>query len=169
MGILGTNCPFGAFAPGSLLTRYRPDDAPTPTSDYLDASEVKVKSKKKKTKSTRRKAADDDDFLLGGPRRQAAAHDSSMDVDSGAAVYTKKKRAIDDAYVDDDDLQATLAQQRRDALEKRKKVRPEDIAKQLRDEAADSPEPENGADGAGNGLLIDEITYRGCSTQVHGG
>ncbi len=157
LGVLGMP-PFGLSLPptSSVLTLRFLDDAPAPASDYIDASEIKVKSKKKKSKSTRKRAADDDDFLF--PAGQADAAGSSMDIDS-AIVYTKKKKIVDDTFVDDDDLQSTLAQQRRDALKKRKKVRPEDIAKQLREEDTQSPEPGDDTDAPGKGLLIDEITH----------
>ncbi|KAH8899509.1 hypothetical protein GQ53DRAFT_758693 [Thozetella sp. PMI_491] len=129
-------------------------DAPAPTSDYIDASEIKIKSKKKKSKATRKRAADDEDGLYPA----GAVADNSMDVDLEPVVYTKKKKIVDDDFVDDDDLQATLAQQRRDALKKRKRVRPEDIAKQLREQASQSPEPEDGVGDADKGLVFDEIS-----------
>ncbi|KAK0626085.1 SART-1 protein [Immersiella caudata] len=131
------------------------EDAPAPVSDYLDASEVKVKKpKKKKSKSTRRKA-DDDDVLFPGDQAVAGDADQQMEVDSGAVTYTKKRKVIEEDFADDDDLQTSLALQRKDALKKRKKTRPEDIARQLREEASQPPESEDGENG---GLVIDEIT-----------
>ncbi|KAH9898803.1 SART-1 family protein [Xylariomycetidae sp. FL2044] len=125
-----------------------------PASDYLDISEVKVKKpKKKKSKSTRQRPVDEDDIFPAQP-----ADDQSMDIDSGAGFVSRKRRAEDTTLADDEDLQATLAAQRRDALKKRKRMRPADIAKQLRQEAQ-TPDPESGS---GNdlegGLVIDEIT-----------
>lgn len=124
-----------------------------PVSDYLDPSEIKVKKpkKKKKAKSTRQR--DDEDSLFPGDQMPIA--DEAMDIDS--APTTKKRKIIDDTFVDDEDLQASLSIQRRQALKKQKRVRPEDLAKQLRAEAAqdaenDDQEAENG------GLVLDETS-----------
>ncbi|KAH6640709.1 SART-1 protein [Chaetomium tenue] len=132
------------------------EDAPAPTSDYLDLSEVKVKKpKKKKSKSTRRKREDDEDALFPG---DAADGDEpaqeEMDIDSGAAVFAKKRKIVDDSFVDDEDLQATLALQRREALKKRKKTRPEDIARQVRE----STENQEGESQEDKGIVMDEIS-----------
>ncbi|KXX80697.1 SART-1 family protein DOT2 [Madurella mycetomatis] len=134
------------------------EDAPAPASDYLDPSEIKVKKpKKKKSKSTRQRRVEDDDDVLF-PEDMAAGDDAvqEMDIDSGPAVLTKKRKVVDDNFVDDEDLQSSLALQRRDALKKRKKTRPEDIARQLREEAANTPETE--ADGEDKGMVMDEIS-----------
>ncbi|KAL2017273.1 hypothetical protein VTK56DRAFT_2342 [Thermocarpiscus australiensis] len=119
------------------------EDTPAPTSDYLDPSEVKVKKpKKKKSKPTRRRREDDDDVLFPGDTAVADAPAQEMDVDSGAVALPKKRKMIDNNFVDDDDLQTSLALQRKEALKKRKRTRPEDIARQLREEASQTPEPE---------------------------
>ncbi|KAI1799399.1 SART-1 protein [Daldinia bambusicola] len=124
-----------------------------PTSDYLDISEVKIKKpKKKKSKATRQRPADEDDIFPLPP----AEPDQSMEIDSGAGFVSKKRKTDDTAIADDEDLQATLAAQRRDALKKRKRMRPEDIARQLREEAQ-TPEVENDANQEG-GLVLDEIS-----------
>ncbi|KFY49066.1 hypothetical protein V495_00768 [Pseudogymnoascus sp. VKM F-4514 (FW-929)] len=124
-----------------------------PSSDYIDASNMKIrKPKKKKAKSTRQRAVDEDDIVP--PVDEAPADSNDMDIDSGAA--TIKKRTYEDvSFVDDDDLQASLAAQRRNALKKRKRVRPEDIAKQLREEAA-TPDPADEEETTG--LVIDETS-----------
>ncbi|KAK1972129.1 SART-1 family protein [Colletotrichum sublineola] len=120
-----------------------------PTSDYLDISEIKVKKpKKKKSKSTRQKPVDEDDIF---PVDKAPAGDDMMDLDSGAAV-TKKRKVEDDTFVDDEDLQASLAIQRKNALKKRKRARPEDIARQLREQVDEPTEGQTG------GVVIDEIS-----------
>ncbi|KAG6360536.1 hypothetical protein INS49_011598 [Diaporthe citri] len=124
-----------------------------PVSDYLDPSEIKVKKpkKKKKAKSTRQR--DDEDALFPGD--QAPAAEEAMDIDS--APITKKRKIIDDTFVDDEDLQASLSIQRRQALKKQKRVRPEDLAKQLRAEAAQ--DDQNDDQGAENGgLVLDETS-----------
>ncbi|OAX77446.1 hypothetical protein ACJ72_08255 [Emergomyces africanus] len=148
----------------------------TPTaSDYQEATEIKIKKpKKKKTKSTRRKAVDEDDLFPtiettdiqdgGGDVR---SNGDNMEVDSGAAsnglstpAPTRSERDI--SFVDDEDLQASLATQRRAAFKKRKKLRPEDIARQVREE---SEQAQNGMDldnangeDDGPGLVIDETS-----------
>lgn len=124
-----------------------------PASDYLDVSEIKVKKpKKKKSKSTRKRAADDEDALL--PAETADIEADGMVIDS-EPILPKKRKTIGDAIDDDDDLQASLAAQRRDALKKRKRMRPEDLARQLKEEAQ-TPEPETAT--TGGGLVIDEIS-----------
>ncbi|KAI0884714.1 SART-1 protein [Annulohypoxylon maeteangense] len=129
-------------------------DDQQPASDYMDISEVKIKKpKKKKSKSTRQRPVDEDDIF---PLPEAD-QDQSMDIDSGAGFINRKRKTDDAAFVDDEDLQATLAAQRRDALKKRKRMRPEDIAKQLREEAQ-TPD-DNEADGSQEGgLVLDEIS-----------
>lgn len=124
-----------------------------PVSDYLDPSEIKVKKpkKKKKAKSTRQRG--DEDALFPGD--QVPVADEAMDIDS--APTTKKRKIIDDTFVDDEDLQASLSIQRRQALKKQKRVRPEDLAKQLRAEAAQDAENEE-QEAESGGLVLDETS-----------
>ncbi|CAG8953007.1 hypothetical protein HYFRA_00003199 [Hymenoscyphus fraxineus] len=125
-----------------------------PKSDYLDISEVKIKKpKKKKAKSTRQKAVDEDDIFPVVEAVNASADDeNSMDVDKPVV----KKRTFEDvSFVDDDDLQASLAAQRRSALKKRKMIKPEDLAQQIREEASATPAAEAEPEG---GLVIDETS-----------
>ncbi|KAI9777099.1 MAG: hypothetical protein M1839_009055 [Geoglossum umbratile] len=145
-----------------------------PTSDYLNISEVKIRKPKKKAKSTRKKAADEDDiFPTIDPPSRAQGADEAMEVDSGNAVIapvTGKKRSFEDmSFVDDDDLQASLARQRRDALKKRRHLRPEDVARQLLDEASATPDSglANGAtpEQEDVGLIIDETSEFVASLQ----
>lgn len=133
-----------------------------PKSDYLDISEIKIRKPKKakKTRSTRARAVGEDDILA--PAEEVAPDDNKMEVDSGPAV-TKKRTYEDVSFVDDDDLQASLARQRRDALKKRKRVKPEDIAAQLR---ADDPTPEEAELENGGGLVIDETSEFVSNLQV---
>ncbi|KAK1772951.1 SART-1 protein [Phialemonium atrogriseum] len=130
-----------------------------PPSDYLDISEIKVKKpKKKKSKTTRQRPVDEDDVLLPteGPNGDDA---QLMDVDSGAGSFSKKRKTVDESFVDDDDLQASLALHRREALKKRKRTRPEDLARQLREEASQEQGSENGKAGdQPGGIVLDEIT-----------
>ncbi|KAI1433201.1 SART-1 protein [Xylaria sp. CBS 124048] len=124
-----------------------------PASDYLDVSEIKVKKpKKKKSKATRQRPVDEDDsFSASAP----IAEESAMDIDSGAGFVSHKRKTADSELVDDEDLQVALAAQRRNALKKRKKMRPEDIARQLRDESQNEDDAKGFRDG---GLVIDEIS-----------
>lgn len=131
-----------------------------PTSDYLDISEVKIrKPKKKKAKSTRQKAVDEDDIFPPTEAPDAPVESGdSMEVDE-VAVPAKKRSFEETSFADDDDLQASLARQRRDALKKRKRMRPEDIAQQLREEVSQTPGPEDvDNEETGTGLVIDETS-----------
>lgn len=129
-----------------------------PTSDYLDISEVKIKKpKKKKSKSTRQKAIDEDDIFPTIEAADAAEdNDSKMDLDQ-SAIPIKKRAFQETSFADDDDLQASLARQRVDALKKRKRMKPEDIARQVREEVSQTPGPDDGGQ-EGTGLVIDETS-----------
>ncbi|KAK2607682.1 hypothetical protein N8I77_006343 [Diaporthe amygdali] len=123
-----------------------------PVSDYLDPSEIKIKKpKKKKKKSTRQR--DEEDALFPGD--QVPAADESMEIDSAPII--KKRKIVDDTFVDDEDLQASLSIQRRQALKKQKRVRPEDLAKQLKAEAAQDAENDDQEAETG-GLVLDETS-----------
>lgn len=118
---------------------------------------MKVKKpKKKKARSTRQKAIDEDDIVTTTEAAEILAPSGgAMDVDSPTEPL--KKRTFEDmSFVDDDDLQASLAKQRRAALQKRQKFRPEDIVKQFREEelatTAEEAEEDKG------GLVIDETS-----------
>ncbi|POR34140.1 U4/U6.U5 tri-snRNP-associated protein snu66 [Tolypocladium paradoxum] len=123
------------------------------SSDYLAPSEIKVKRpKKKRSKNTRQKQHDEDDIF---PLEPAQADSNAMDLDTNDNVVNNKRKATTDAFVDDEDLQASLAIQRKNALKKRKKTRPEDIAKELK---AQANEPETGDGTEDGGLVIGEIS-----------
>ncbi|KAJ8059859.1 hypothetical protein OCU04_011489 [Sclerotinia nivalis] len=129
-----------------------------PKSDYLDISDIKVKKpKKKKAKSTRQKAIDEDDvFPEPEPAVSNGDNADAMDVDQGSKPI--KRRTFEDmSFVDDDDLQALLATQRRNALKKRQKLRPEEFAQRLREEASATPAADN-EEGNDSGLVIDETS-----------
>lgn len=136
----------------------------TPVNDYMDISEVKMKKpKKKKSKSSKRKRVEHDEDMVAVPDEPA----EDMEVDepeTKVAPRKAKKNLFDESFVDDDDLQAQLAAQRRQVLKKRKKMRPEDLARQLREEATSAPQTPGEVldstelaeeDGA---LVIDETT-----------
>jgi U4/U6.U5 tri-snRNP-associated protein 1 len=139
----------------NVLTRLAEEE---PQSDYLDISEIKIKKpKKKKAKSTRQKAVDEDEIL---PVDASATTDNgdAMVLDEPAAPI-RKRTFQDTSFVDDDDLQASLAKQRREALKKRKRVKPEDIARQLREEASATPGGDDiNYEDDGKGLVIDETS-----------
>jgi U4/U6.U5 tri-snRNP-associated protein 1 len=133
----------------------------TPANDYMDLKEVKVKkSKKKKSKKAKRERIEDEEEMFTVPADEPAADE--MDVDNEAAPPKQKKKSVfDESFIDDDDLQANLAAQRQKALKKRKKMRPEDIARQMRDEASAPGTPdvmESTEDFEDTALVIDETT-----------
>jgi U4/U6.U5 tri-snRNP-associated protein 1 len=115
------------------------DDAPA--NDYMDISEVKMKKpkKKKKSKPSKRQRVEDEDDTFAAADEPA----DEMEVDDGMSVAAKPKKKIveDQSFIDDDDLQANLVKQRRSALKKRKKTA-EDLARQVREEAASAQSPD---------------------------
>ncbi|KAL8899181.1 MAG: hypothetical protein Q9207_006323 [Kuettlingeria erythrocarpa] len=133
-----------------------------PTSDYKDEEAKIKKPKKRKTKSTRQKPVDDDELFPTEASNDSTADDHRMDVDQahpGLGVAPSKPTQDFTSFADDEDLQATLAIQRREALKKRKRTRPEDVARQLREEseeARNKMEEDGQADEGG--LVIDETT-----------
>ncbi|KAI2787674.1 hypothetical protein POX_f08049 [Penicillium oxalicum] len=134
------------------------------TSDYMDISEVKIKKpKKKKNKSTKQRMPLDDEGLLPAGESSSTPNGESMDVDSsnGALVAVPRKPISEDvSFADDDDLQASLALQRRAAFKKRKRMRPEDLARQLREEESQTPMETDAPEGDTEepGLVIDETS-----------
>ncbi|KAL4872931.1 hypothetical protein BDV12DRAFT_161012 [Aspergillus spectabilis] len=134
----------------------------TPVSDYMDLSEIKIKKPKKKAKPTKKRSAlDDDDVFLTANPADTSNGASSMDVDTinGAPVPAPRKIIDEDiSFVDDDDLQASLTRQRRAALKKRQKARPEDIARQLREEESQTPMDVETPVEEEPGLVIDETS-----------
>ncbi|KAI9158455.1 U4/U6.U5 tri-snRNP-associated protein snu66 [Paramyrothecium foliicola] len=128
------------------------DGGAAPSSDYMDATKIKVKKPKKKGKQTRQKQFDEDDLP---PPKAHVPDPSAMEIDEKEGVTTKKRRTADDELIDDEDLQASLAIQRRNALKKRKRTRPEDIAEQLKQQE-DEPEDVHTETNNG-GLVIGEI------------
>jgi U4/U6.U5 tri-snRNP-associated protein 1 len=135
------------------------DDAPA--NDYMDLKEVKMKKpKKKKSKKAKRERIEDEEEMFTVPADEPAADEMEVD-DEAAPPKQKKKSVFDESFIDDDDLQATLAAQRQKALKKRKKMRPEDIARQMRDEVSTPNTPdvmESTEDVEDSGLIIDETT-----------
>ncbi|CAG8223648.1 unnamed protein product [Penicillium nalgiovense] len=135
-----------------------------PSSDYMDISEVKIKKpKKKKAKATKQRTFMDDEEAAPVTDSTGAQGSSAMDIDSkgGVPVPAPRKPINEDiSFVDDDDLQASLALQRRAAFKKRKKISPEELAKQLREEETQTPmEIENpDSEGEEPGLVIDETS-----------
>ncbi|GCB23566.1 U4/U6.U5 tri-snRNP-associated protein snu66 [Aspergillus awamori] len=138
----------------------------TPTSDYMDISEIKIKKpKKKKAKATKQRAVLDDDELFPTTESTTTPNDNAMDVDTNngtpvPAPAPRKWASEDVSFVDDDDLQASLTRQRRAAFKKRQKVRPEDLARQLREEGSQTPMESGTPDGNEEepGLVIDETS-----------
>ncbi|KAL8825996.1 MAG: hypothetical protein Q9191_004066 [Dirinaria sp. TL-2023a] len=133
-----------------------------PISDYKEASEAKIRRpKKKKAKSTRQKALGDDEMFPGIASNEMAPNGESMEVDSVAENTLPTSKPVSSSFVDDDDLQAALANQRRSALKKRKRTKPEDLARTLREEASATPAPGDAMEddpSEEGGLVIDETS-----------
>lgn len=95
--------------------------------DYASPAEVKVKKRKVKRKARKREVDPEDE------------EDQKMDVEESTPTF--ERRRVDDApdnLVDDDDLQAALARTRRQQ-NKKKRMRPEDIAERIRAEREAEP------------------------------
>lgn len=127
--------------------------------DYYDLSEVKLKkSKKKKPRSTRLKGPEDD-ILAPAPAVATTLDDpNAMNLDETPAPSGPKRVLEEFSFVDDEELQSSLALQRRMALKKRGMVsRPEGIARQVRQEAADRNGSSPGVEGypEANGMVLD--------------
>lgn len=126
-------------------------DEMTSANDYMDVSEVKIK--KRKSKKTKRKQVEEDEDIFPIPENDP----DNMEVDEAVNVV-KRPKNLDNSFIDDDSaLQANLAAQRRKALKKRK-VRPEDLARQLREEASTTPDVQQSTETEEPGLVIDETT-----------
>lgn len=104
-------------------------------SDYMDISEIKIR-KPRKPKKSRQKTLDEEIFP-----ETSATNGDAMDIDGVPTTTRPKPRNVDNSFVDDEDLQQSLAASRRAAFKKQKRMKPEDLAKQLQEEAA-TPEPE---------------------------
>lgn len=118
-------------------------------SDYMDISEIKIK-KPKKPKKSRQKTVNEDIF-----DEPSATNDSVMEVDDAPTGSRAKPRDLENSFIDDEDLQQSLAASRRAAFKKQRKMKPEDLAKQLQEEAAT---PELAADMEEPGLVFDETS-----------
>ena len=136
-----------------------------PISDYKEASEAKIRKPKKKKAKTTRQSAVDDDALFPVTGNNGGMHNGeTMEVDqvAGMAKDTAPKLTItSSSFVDDDDLQAALASQRRTALKKQKRNKPEDLARRLREEASATPAPGDAIEDdqpEEDGLVIDETS-----------
>jgi U4/U6.U5 tri-snRNP-associated protein 1 len=119
-------------------------------SDYMDISEIKIKKPKRPKKSRQKTVGDEDIFPAA-----SATNGNAMDVDDAPTTARPKDREIDNSFVDDEDLQQSLAASRRAAFKKQKRMKPDDLAKQLQEEAS-TPEPE--IDAEAPGLVLDETS-----------
>jgi len=129
-----------------------------PVSDYAEVVGGKTrKPKKKKAKTSRQKVVDEDDIFAVETTTTTRANGDAMEVDSISVQAAISRPTETTSFVDDDDLQASLAIQRRAALKKRKRTKPEDIARQLREEAA-TPGAEEDTQSEEGGMVIDETT-----------
>ncbi|KAF3911381.1 hypothetical protein ABW20_dc0101619 [Dactylellina cionopaga] len=131
-------------------------------SDYIDPSTIKVKKpKKKKVRTQRRVAEEDDDIFLpeavaiSGNNAAAVSGtpDGAMNIDSKSE--RKPKKVFEESFVDDDDLSAALTIQRRAALKKQKALKPEELAKKLKEEGADQMKVDEEEE---PGMIIDDTT-----------
>ena len=128
-----------------------------PISDYTEATEAKIKKpKKKKAKPTRQRPTDEDD-IFSAETNGAQTNGDAMDVDAGNSQVPEPQTKVSEStsFVDDEVLQAVLAVQRRAAIKKRNREKPEDLAQRIRKEAAT---PEQEAQPEEGGMVIDETT-----------
>lgn len=114
-----------------------------PVSDY---QEVKIRKPKSKKKHKRLKEFDEDDIFT------AAATSKEDDVQMGDASAPPARRPKETSFNDDEDLASALSFSRRAAL-KKKKIKPEDLARHLREEE-DNDGDINGGDE--EGITLDD-------------
>ena len=129
-----------------------------PISDYTEPTEAKIKKpKKKKAKTTRQRAVDEDDIFPVETSTGNQTNGDAMDIDAGYSQIPEAQKKVSDntPFVDDEDLQAVLAVQRRAALKKRKREKPEELAQRIREEAN---LPEQEAQPEEGGMVLDETT-----------
>ncbi|KAF3933342.1 hypothetical protein ABW19_dt0202929 [Dactylella cylindrospora] len=137
-------------------------------SDYVDPSTIKVKKpKKKKVRTQRRVAEEDDDIFL--PEAVAINASSSNANGSGGGAMSidstesRPRKVFEESFVDDEDLSAALTIQRRAALKKQKALKPEELARKLKEEAADEMKDD---DEEAPGMIIDDTTEFVSSLQA---
>jgi U4/U6.U5 tri-snRNP-associated protein 1 len=118
-------------------------------SDYMDISEIRIK-KPKRPKKPRQKIVDEDIFL-----EPPTSNGNVMDMDEKPTALRAGSREAEKSFIDDEDLQQSLAASRRSAFKKQRKMKPEDLAKQLQEEASKS---ESEADAEEPGLIFDETS-----------
>ncbi|KAI5843440.1 SART-1 protein [Morchella snyderi] len=126
--------------------------------DYVDPATIKIRKPKKK--NTRKKAGDIEDPLALSPtikEERLEADGEIMEVDN-KPTHKPKRTYEDVSFIDDDDLQSSLAMQRKMALKKRKILKPDDLARQLREESNAEDTQMKGEDDNEVGLVIDETT-----------
>lgn len=113
-----------------------------PMSDYQD---IKIrKPKKGKKKNLRIKMIDEDDMFPA-----TNGNGDVMEVDQD---MPKQRSRSETNFNDDEDLSSALSFSRKTALKKKKKLKPEDLVKQIREEEdAQTPEPEGG-------IVLDDTT-----------
>ncbi|KAI0707364.1 SART-1 protein [Earliella scabrosa] len=125
------------------------------SADYLQPGDVGFKKPKtKKKRPSRRVDAEVSDI-------PPVNGEDQMQVDEKPIV--PRPRNLDANFVDDDELQAALARSRRAKLQKRKKLSPEEIAKQIAEQRAKSETKDvimvdDDEDGEGGGLTIDDTS-----------
>lgn len=114
---------------------------PEVVSDY---QEIKIKKPKKPSKKNKRqKEADEDDIFP----TSANGNNDAMDVDA-----PKPRTKAETNFNDDEDLSNALSFSRRAAL-KKKKLKPEDLVKQLKEKEPETEIPE-----AEGGIVLDDTT-----------
>jgi U4/U6.U5 tri-snRNP-associated protein 1 len=121
-----------------------------PTSDYAEAVAIKVKKPKKSKKEKKSRSRFEEEFNDSPAQTATLASPQPMDT-SGPVRSDLDRRPIE---FDDEDLQAKLAEQRRQALKKRKRTDAAEVARKLREEM----EVDEDDDVQEGGLVIDETT-----------
>jgi U4/U6.U5 tri-snRNP-associated protein 1 len=126
-----------------------------PLSDYVDSPEnIKIKKPKKNKTKSRQKTDEDDIFPASSWPDAGTKGGHSIDIDRPQTTMSNTEGFSRSSLIDDDDLRLGLDLSRRQAFKKRKLLKPEDIARAIREERSATPdEPEEPA-----GLVIDETS-----------
>ena len=124
-----------------------PESSDVMMSDYV--TDIKIKKPKKDKKKKRERIIDEDDIF------PTVGNIDSMEVESSSARALPITEDLNGVMQDDEDLQLALGQSRKAAFKKRKRMGPEELARELKAQSQGTLDDDSGNE---NGLIFDETT-----------